>query len=80
MAIYRQDLPQMNDAVFLAYIGMETDLKFNQRGDLPGLASYPLFESKADSAMPTCYRSKKALEELFKFTTPLLIWPAGLPI
>ena len=47
MAIYRQNLPQMSDAVFLAYTGMETDLIFTQGVDLPGFASYPLLETEA---------------------------------
>lgn len=45
MARYRTALPQLSDELFLAYVGMETDLIFTQGIDLPGFASYPLLES-----------------------------------
>lgn len=41
---YRIFLSAKND-LFLAYVGMETDLIFNRGVDLPGFASYPLLES-----------------------------------
>lgn len=47
MANYRDNLPQMKDAVFIAYVGMETDLIFTQGIDLPGFASFPLLETEA---------------------------------
>ncbi|WP_108813992.1 homocysteine S-methyltransferase family protein [Loktanella sp. Alg231-35] len=39
-------LPQAGGRVFLAYVGMETDLIFNQGIDLPGFASFPLLETE----------------------------------
>lgn len=46
MARYRNTLPQLNDDLFLVYVGMETDLLFTQGVDLPGFASYPLLETQ----------------------------------
>jgi homocysteine S-methyltransferase len=46
MAIHRNDLPQLNGDLYVAYTGMETDLMFTQSVDLPGFASYPLLESE----------------------------------
>jgi len=46
MTIHRNDLPQLNGGMYIAYTGMETDLMFSQSVDLPGFASYPLLESK----------------------------------
>ncbi len=45
MALHRAKMPQIDGGVFLAYLGMETDLIFNQGVDLPGFASYPLLET-----------------------------------
>ncbi len=45
MARYRNELPQLDRGLFLAYTGMETDLMFTQGVDLPGFASYPLLET-----------------------------------
>lgn len=45
MAIYRDNLPQSDGRMFLAYTGMETDLLFLKGIDLPGFASYPLLET-----------------------------------
>lgn len=45
MSVYRAKLPQMEGRLFLTYTGMETDLVFTQRVDLPGFASYPLLET-----------------------------------
>ncbi len=39
--------PQMEQDVFLTYVGMETDLIFSKGHDLPGFASYPLLETDA---------------------------------
>ncbi|MCC1492397.1 homocysteine S-methyltransferase family protein [Cognatishimia sp. F0-27] len=51
MARYRQDLPQMEDGLFLTYVGMETDLIFTQGIDLPGFASYPLLDTEDGRAL-----------------------------
>ncbi len=45
MSIYRDSFPPNNADMFLAYVGMETDLIFNQGIDLPGFASYPLLKT-----------------------------------
>ncbi len=45
MTFLRADLSQTKSRIFLAYVGMETDLMFNKGMDLPGFASYPLLES-----------------------------------
>ena len=45
MSIYRDSFPPSNTDMFLAYVGMETDLIFNQGIDLPGFASYPLLKT-----------------------------------
>ena len=45
MSIYRDNFPPNNADLFLAYVGMETDLIFNQGVDLPGFASYPLLKT-----------------------------------
>lgn len=46
MARYRNDLPQIDGGLFLAYTGMETDLLFSKGVDLPGFASYRLLETE----------------------------------
>lgn len=45
MILYRDSFPPTNADLFLAYVGMETDLIFNQGVDLPGFASYPLLKT-----------------------------------
>lgn len=45
MSIYRDSFPPRNADTYLAYVGMETDLIFNQGVDLPGFASYPLLKT-----------------------------------
>ena len=45
MSVYRGSFPPSNANLFLAYVGMETDLIFNQGIDLPGFASYPLLKT-----------------------------------
>lgn len=45
MSIYRDSFLPSNPDMFLAYVGMETDLIFNQGMDLPGFASYPLLKT-----------------------------------
>ncbi len=39
-------IPLLENKLFLTYLGMETDLIFNRRIDLPGFASYPLLETQ----------------------------------
>ena len=46
MSTYRSTLPQRHGGHFICYTGMETDLIFNHRIDLPGFASYPLLETQ----------------------------------
>ena len=46
MAKYRAALPQIENGIFLHYVGMETDLIYNRGVDLPGFASYPLLETE----------------------------------
>ncbi|MEL6450356.1 MAG: homocysteine S-methyltransferase family protein [Pseudomonadota bacterium] len=45
MTLYRDTFPLSDVDLFLAYVGMETDLIFNQGVDLPGFASYPLLKT-----------------------------------
>lgn len=45
MSVYRDSFPPSNVDLFLAYVGMETDLIFNQGIDLPGFATYPLLKT-----------------------------------
>jgi S-methylmethionine-dependent homocysteine/selenocysteine methylase len=46
MPKYRNDLPKLGEKFFACYTGVDTDLIFNQRIDLPGFASYPLLETE----------------------------------
>lgn len=46
MVIHRNDFPNVEADLFLAYVGMETDLIFSRGIDLPGFASYPLMETR----------------------------------
>lgn len=57
MAVHQAKMPQINGGVFLAYVGMETDLIFNQGIDLPGFASYPLLETDEGRAQLRGYLS-----------------------
>ena len=43
------------DGLFVAYVGMETDLIFTQGIDLPGFASFPLLSSDAGRATLSKY-------------------------
>lgn len=45
MSVYRTRFPDIEPDLFLAYVGMETDLIFTHGIDLPGFASYPLLET-----------------------------------
>ena len=55
MSKYRNHLPQLDGDLFLTYVGMETDLIFNQGVNLPSFASYPLLESPQGRAQITSY-------------------------
>ncbi|MEP1208433.1 MAG: homocysteine S-methyltransferase family protein [Rhizobiaceae bacterium] len=46
MTIHRNGFPNVEADLFLAYVGMETDLIFGRGMELPGFASYPLMETK----------------------------------
>ena len=46
MTPQNESLPQAGGRLFLTYVGMETDLIFNQGIDLPGFASFPLLETE----------------------------------
>ncbi|MGB0507065.1 MAG: homocysteine S-methyltransferase family protein [Pikeienuella sp.] len=46
MAIHRNGFQNVEADLFLAYVGMETDLIFGRGMDLPGFASYPLMETE----------------------------------
>lgn len=61
MALFRHELPQLEGGLFLAYVGMETDLLFNHGVDLPGFASYPLLESESGTNL-----LRKSLEDIIK--------------
>ena len=45
MAKYRDNLPQLGNDIFACYTGMDTELLYNRRIDLPGFASYPLLST-----------------------------------
>lgn len=51
MAIHRSTFPNIGAELLLTYVGMETDLLFTRRVDLPGFASYPLLETKDGRAL-----------------------------
>lgn len=55
MARYRENLPQLEAGIFVAYVGMETDLIFTKGIDLPGFASYPLLETEEGRTMLAGY-------------------------
>ena len=64
MSNYRKCLPWNKAALFLCYVGLETDLIFNQGFDLPGFASYPLLETEhGRAALEKSYRDQIALAE-----------------
>ena len=46
MASHRNRFKNIEADLYLAYVGMETDLIFNGNVDLPGFASYPLLETE----------------------------------
>ncbi len=48
-------LPHQTDRIYLAWVGMETDLIFNKGIDLPGFASFPLLEKPDTRALLTSY-------------------------
>ena len=51
MTIHRDTFPDGSADLYLAYVGMETDLIFNRGVDLPGFASYPLLETEEGRAL-----------------------------
>ena len=57
MSVRRNTFPDIETDLFLAYVGMETDLIFTQGIDLPGFASYPLLETEAGRALLRRYFS-----------------------
>lgn len=56
MAKYRQNLPQLGEAVFLTDSGLETTLIFLDRMELPHFASFPLLKTR---------QGKKRLREYY---------------
>ncbi|MCR9148868.1 MAG: homocysteine S-methyltransferase family protein [Rhodobacteraceae bacterium] len=50
-ALPMRKLPDFGADLFMAYVGMETDLIFNRGVDLPGFASYPLLETDQGRAL-----------------------------
>jgi homocysteine S-methyltransferase len=58
MAIHRSNFPNIEAELFLAYVGMETDLLFKRGIDLPGFASYPLLETQKGRAVLKEYFSE----------------------
>ncbi|MGI9350083.1 MAG: homocysteine S-methyltransferase family protein [Rhizobiaceae bacterium] len=61
MAIHRDSFTSVEAELFLAYVGMETDLIFTQGIDLPGFASYPLLETEDGRALLKRYLSDMIL-------------------
>ena len=62
MSKYRNSLPWGEASLFLCYVGLETDLMFNQGFELPGFASYPLLnDEKGRAALWNSYRDQIAL-------------------
>lgn len=58
IAVHQSKFPNIEADLFLAYVGMETDLLFNHGIDLPGFASYPLLESNKGRALLKTYFSE----------------------
>lgn len=52
-------LPHKSDKHFVVWVGMETDLIFNQGIDLPGFASFPLLEKPDTRALMRDYVSRQ---------------------
>ncbi|OWU79305.1 homocysteine S-methyltransferase family protein [Phaeobacter sp. 22II1-1F12B] len=62
MAMYRHDLPQLKDEIFLTDSGLETHLIFNEGYDLPLFASYTLLETdKGRDSLRAYYRQHLAI-------------------
>lgn len=53
--MYRNDLPQLGDEVFLTDSGLETDLIFNVGFDLADFAAFPLLDDEAGRAALSNY-------------------------
>ncbi len=52
-------LPHQTDRIYLAWVGMETDLIFNRGIELPGFASFPLLEQPDTRALLTDYMTEQ---------------------
>lgn len=55
MGIYRQDLPQLKDQMFITDGGMETEMVFHRQIDLPEFAAYDLLRSEQGYATLSNY-------------------------
>ena len=60
MAKYRNGLPQLGSELFACYLGMDTELLFRDRIDLPGFASYPLLQNPAHKELIRNYYRRLA--------------------
>jgi S-methylmethionine-dependent homocysteine/selenocysteine methylase len=57
MTLYRNQLPQLSDFVFLMTAGLETELMFNQGFEIPGLGTHNLlYDPKGRAAIADFYR------------------------
>ena len=75
MSIYRSNLPQLSEKIFITDGGMETDLVFNKNIDLPEFASYDLLRTEEGyQILDEYYKSYIKLAQRFKvgliFETP----------
>lgn len=62
MALYRNQLPQLSDTIFLMPAGLETDLIYNQGFEIPGFATHILLKDpKGRNAIANYYRQYLAL-------------------
>ena len=62
MARFHEGLPGDPEQLYLAYVGLETDLIFNHGIDLPGFASFPLLQSTDGLArLEAMFRAQLAL-------------------
>ncbi len=57
MALYRNQLPQLSDSVFLMAAGLETELIFNQGFEIPGFGTHVLlYDPEGRAAIADIYR------------------------
>ena len=62
MALYRDQLPQLSDTIFLMPAGLETDLIYNQGFEIRGFATHILLQDpKGRDAITNYYRQYLAL-------------------